>query len=93
MTERKLIPIPNQSRKKKEKNMTAKKEETKTRKPREAKEKSPVRLAADAYDKIRSLKQDRQKVMDEAAAKHDAKISAVFDALTDEAKAAFEKLS
>ena len=73
--------------------MTEKKEETKTRKPRETVEKSPVRLAADAYDKIRILKQDRQKVMDEAAAKHDGKIKAVYEGLSAEAKTAFDKFS
>lgn len=89
---RKLITLPNKPRKRKEKKMQENKEE-KTRKPRETKEKSPVRLAADAFDKIRVLKQGRQGVMDEAGAKHDAKILSVVNGLNEEALVAFNKMS
>lgn len=66
--------------------------EKQTRKPRETKEKSPERLAADAFDKIRVLKQTKQEVMDVAAAKHEAKIVAVFNDLSAEAQVAFNKM-
>ena len=66
--------------------------ESKTRKQRVTKEKSDVRLAADAYDKIRSLKQERQGVIDAAAKNHDAKIAAVKNELSAEAQVAFDKL-
>ncbi len=66
--------------------------ESKTRKPRVTKEKSPERLAADAYDKMRALMQERQGVLDDAKAKHEAKIKAVFDELNAEAQVAYNKL-
>lgn len=86
---RKLIPIPNQRKNKK---MDEKKEEKKPRKTRETVEKTPVRLAADAYDKIRVLMKNEDKVIQEAKDKHMAKIDAVYADLSPEAQEIYKKL-
>ena len=88
-----MIPLPNQPRKHNKKMTDNKTEDKKDRKPRETKEKSAVRLAADAFDSIRVLKANRQAVMDAAGEKHDAKILAVVEGLSEEALVAFNKLS